>query len=138
MQVAKVTKYKIAFLFLLIVIFLGYYFFYSKHKIQSLLKNHIISKGYTFDYTPGTSYKNNPPSIIYKYHVGNLEFKGSTQLYDISAADIQSKLINKNFAVAIDSTDFSNSMILISPKAFSDMNMVYPDSLSWISSLVKE
>ena len=136
MKVSRSARFKIIFLVLYIGGFLTYVLLYSKPKYQKLLKKHRITTGYTYDYAPGTSYKNSPPSIYYKYYVDNTEFTGSTQLNDISATVIQAKLIFKYFPVAFDSSDFSNSEMLISPTTFTKFGLKYPDSLNWVLKLI--
>ena len=130
-------KYAIGFLILLLIAYLIYVYFLSLPKYNRLKSDFIIGTCYSYDFTPGTSYKNSPPAIYYRYKVDGIEYKGHTQLEKISATDLQSNLLFKTFPVAIDTKDYSNSAALIEPNKFDDFKIKFPDSLNWVLPYIK-
>lgn len=60
-------KYIVAFLLIYLIGLIIYGEVVSKPKYSRLKENYLLSTCYTFDFTLGTSYKNNPPSIIFRY-----------------------------------------------------------------------
>lgn len=134
----KTKKYIIGFVLVYLVGYLIYVYFFSIPRYNRLKNDYILSTCYSYDFSPGSSYKNNPPSIYYKYKVGDREYRGSTQLDKISSTDLQDHLLHKTFPVAIDKNDYSNSAVLIEPATFKEFKMPFPDSLKWIKEYLKD
>lgn len=134
----KNKKIVISFILLYLIGYLIYVYFFSIPNYKHLKNNYILSTCHSYDFSLGSSYKNNPPSIYYKYKVNDKEYRGSTQLYKISSRDLQAHLLNKTFPVAIDKNDYSNSIALIEPDRFDDFKIKFPDSLIWILPYLKK
>jgi hypothetical protein len=134
----KSKKYIISLIILYLVGYIIYVYFFSIPKYNRLKESYILGICYSYGYSSGTSYKNNPHSIYYKYKIDGKEYKGDIQLNSISTSDLKSYLLFKTFPVAIDKKDYSNSAALIEPARFKDFKLNFPDSLEWILSYVKK
>ena len=138
MTFTRKQKYQLLFLVSWILAFVIYAELFNKPKFKKLTKSYILSVAFCYDYNPGTWYKNNPPSVIYRYSVNGNTYVGDTQAPNISPSVVKSKLVNKSFPVAIDKNDFSNSRILISPDDYKEIHLNFPDSLQWVLKLVEK
>ena len=95
-------------------------------KWDDLQRHHDFATGTILKYT--SSYRGG--NITYIFKVAGKEYEGERGFSNV----IKSRaylLEGKNFPVVFDTQDTSNNAILISPKAFEEYKIPFPDSLDW-------
>lgn len=112
-------------IFLLLILYVGYWFF----KRESLYSNGIIGSAYIYEINYGTPKGGN---IVIKYF---FIFNGIKQYGGIDTGlpyEIRYKLLDTYFPVLIDTTNIDNNVLLVDNKRWKQMNKEMPDSLKWI------
>ena len=133
----KVNKYVAIGFCILTIIMIFYAQLISKPRLSRLKKNYIIDVGFTYSHIWGTWHKNSPPSLKYKYWINGKEYKDDIQIKKIRPSVLGIHFIYKSFPVAIDSTDLSNSKILVTPDDFKEFNLRFPDTLNWVLKYIE-
>jgi hypothetical protein len=78
-----------------------------------------------------TSYKRSGVRVNFVYVINGKQY-GKNDMGVSVSKPAGNLLVNTRFPVVLDSTDFSNCRILVTPRDFDHFNLPFPDSLEWV------
>jgi len=107
----------------------GILFFREKVKENRLHTRKLIVSGEVTQFS--TSYKGSGVRVNFVYVINGKEYRKNDAGVSVSKP-AGNLLVNMRFPVVVDSTDFTNSRILVTPGAFDHFNLPFPDSLEWV------
>ena len=123
---------------LLIVIAGAYFTLSSGDRLhRSLVKNRYLTIGYI---TEGNSQspRSSRVTFTFTYNYKGKAYQNYSYPYDFTDNVDHSPLFTgKSYAVVIDTTNPTNSDILLTKAKFDEFNFPYPDSLSWTTQYLK-
>lgn len=95
----------------------------------NLKKNRCFTIGYVVRFSG--DYRGAGGTIHFKYHVKGENYEEANAFVNLYKYEGY-RFEGKTFPVAYDSTDYSNSRILITTADFKDFLLPFPDSLQWV------
>lgn len=131
-------RYSKKILTFLVVSLIVFWFVWSEYKNRHLRDNFVITKGQITG-VAGTSYRNNSKSILYDYEVNGKLFHGENNLapcVKITGEELRLLLVNQEFPVAYDNTDFSKAEIILRKREAKFYNYSIPPDRMKIDSIL--
>ena len=120
------------------LLFLGAIFFlllcyliYNWRQKQLLLQHHKIVNGYVYHINHGSIIKGGSNVVISYYFFENGKKISARDESDLKYK-VRHKLVNSYFPVVYDSTNPSNSKLLIWKDQWTRLGLQFPDSLDWL------
>ena len=103
---------------------------------QSILESPVFASGQFLELKNLGKASNYTLTGFYSFTV-NYETHGG-QITDKRFKKIQALMFKKRFPVIYNSNDPTKNSILVFPDDFSNFNLPYPDSLTWVKALIDE
>ncbi len=88
-----------------------------------MLTNALVVR--TESYTAGTSF-------VFEHYINNVRYENSTMYGSICVSAIR-KIKGREFPIIYEKGNPKNSRVLLTEKQFKKVNLIFPDSLQWIS-----
>jgi hypothetical protein len=125
--------------FLFFVLLVTFVFFMAYKEDKGLRVHKKITQGTVYEIT---TYRSNGRSVFIKYHfvIDNKEFNGQSSISSNHKFDdckyLRHILIGYSFPIIYDSTDFDNSIILLSKSDYQRFNVIRSDTLNYFNNIV--
>ena len=127
-KVAKTLPY-------LFFVLLGLLYIRGQTRDRSLQKHKFITTGEVIYFS--RDYRGTGGSFDFVYVVNGRRYKKSSSYPSVDKSEGY-RFVGRRFPVVVDSTNFRNSRILLTSKAFSNYDLPLPDSLEWVKQYERQ
>lgn len=124
----------------LIIGFCVVWIIYTRYLNYRLRNNYQIATGHVYACSAGGKGNFGKIYADYTYSINGRKYTGSSMY---NSSEVSYKICNeffvgKNFVLVYDPGKYSNSHLLITPNHYRHYHILFPDSLSWVKTVINK